>query len=156
MSGLSLFYFDIGAFLAAGVLFALSSVRDFIARKSARKCSHRPTISLTFADYQRFTNTTAIFPGAGTTSLDAVSYCALGLAGESGEIANKVKKLLRDGDCPIKRKAIVAECGDVLWYIPELLRALGNYELSATAEENVEKLTGRRERGTLHGNGDNR
>lgn len=140
--------------LVAVVVYYMS--RDYRRAKKEREKNLHPASPLTFDKYQAFTNTTAVFPGAGGTSLAAVSYCALGLAGEAGEIANKVKKLLRDGDCPEKRAAIVHEVGDVLWYIPELLRALGNYRLQLTAWENVEKLTGRRERGTLHGDGDNR
>ena len=80
---------------------------------------------ITFEQYQQSTKTTAIYPDAGKQgSLQSLSYCALGLAGEAGEIANKVKKLLRDGDSFSKRDAIAAELGDVLWYLSQLATEL--------------------------------
>ena len=82
-----------------------------------------------------------------------VLYPALGLAGEAGEVANKVKKMLRDND--FDREAIVAEIGDVLWYIAALSRDL-NVSLNDIALSNIEKLYGRKERGTLQGSGDKR
>ncbi len=110
--------------------------------------------SLTFATYQEGTALTAIYPDKIPDDLAGIVYCALGLAGEAGEIANKVKKLLRDGDGGLKRRAIAYECGDVLWYIPRLLHELGEFQLESVARENLEKLLGRKERGTLHGSGD--
>ncbi len=112
------------------------------------------TGKLTFAAYQEGTALTAIYPDKIPDDLAGVVYCALGLAGEAGEIANKVKKLLRDGDGGLKRRAIAYECGDVLWYIPRLLHELGEFQLESVARENLEKLLGRKERGTLHGSGD--
>lgn len=111
---------------------------------------------LSFADYQKFAMTTAVFPHHIPDELAGVVYCALGLAGEAGEIAGKVKKLIRDGDTPEKRVKIKTEAGDLLWYIPELLHELGEFTLEQCARDNMEKLTGRRERGTIHGDGDDR
>jgi NTP pyrophosphatase (non-canonical NTP hydrolase) len=110
----------------------------------------------TFDQYNEDTRKTAVYPHTVPDDLAGIVYCTLGLAGEAGEVAGKVKKLLRDGDTPEKRKAIVKEIGDNLWYIPRLLEELGNYSMAQTALENVEKLHGRLERGTLHGDGDDR
>jgi NTP pyrophosphatase (non-canonical NTP hydrolase) len=109
-----------------------------------------------FREYQRLTNTTAIYPEKGTRSLAALSYVALGLASEAGEVAGKVKKLIRDGDTPEKRHAIRKECGDVLWYLAQTLTELGAFDMELCAVENIENLAGRAARGTLHGEGDNR
>lgn len=111
---------------------------------------------LSFDDYQETADSTAIYPEHGTHSLRAVEYCALGLSGEAGEVAGKVKKLMRDGDTPEKRTAIRKEIGDCFWYIAQALRELGDFGMGDCALENVIKLQGRLERGTIHGNGDER
>ena len=80
-----------------------------------------------FAAYQRFTRSTAIYPGAdgyGNNAGAALQYLGLGLVGESGEIADKVKKIIRDGNSVItedRRDALLAECGDVLWYAARII-----------------------------------
>ena len=82
----------------------------------------------------------------------------LGLAGEAGETADKVKKLLRDKNGEISdedRDEIVKELGDVIWYVASIARYLG-VPFSEVARKNVEKLTSRKERNKLHGAGDNR
>ena len=112
--------------------------------------------TLTFDDYQAETAKTAVYPKTKTGDLSAVAYCALGLAGEAGEVSNKVKKLLRDGDSPEKRKAIKKEVGDCLWYVARILDELDNFSMGETAQQNIENLKGRAKRGTLHGEGDNR
>lgn len=83
----------------------------------------------------------------------AVLYPALGLAGEAGEVANKVKKILRDDK--FDRDAIAKEIGDVLWYIAALCRDL-NVDMAQLAHDNLAKLRKRQEAGTLQGDGDNR
>ena len=82
-----------------------------------------------------------------------VIYPALGLAAEAGEVANKVKKIMRDGK--LDREAIADEIGDCLWYIAALCRDL-NVDMETVAYSNLEKLHGRQKRGTLRGNGDKR
>jgi NTP pyrophosphatase (non-canonical NTP hydrolase) len=82
-----------------------------------------------------------------------VIYPALGLAAEAGEVANKVKKILRDGK--FDRQAIADEVGDCLWYIAALCRDL-NVSMSDLAAANLNKLQDRKERGVLSGNGDKR
>jgi len=111
---------------------------------------------LSFVEYQTLAHASAVFPHHVPDELAGVVYCALGLAGEAGEVAGKIKKLLRDGDSPEKRRKIVAEIGDTLWYIPELLHELGEFKMEVCARENIQKLLGRSARGTLHGDGDDR
>ena len=82
-----------------------------------------------------------------------VIYPALGLAAEAGEVANKVKKILRDGN--FDRNAIADEVGDCLWYIAALCRDL-NVNMGEVAKNNLDKLQDRKKRGTLKGNGDKR
>ncbi len=111
-----------------------------------------------FKEYQEAVTSTALYPEVGTGSIGAITYCTLGLAGEAGEIAEKVKKLIRDSGgipTPEFRAAILKEIGDPLWYIAALSKELG-FTLEEVAQANKEKLFGRRERGTLQGSGDDR
>jgi NTP pyrophosphatase (non-canonical NTP hydrolase) len=115
--------------------------------------------TVNFNDYQRGTATTAIYPGAGdVNSVEGLSYVTLGLVGEAGEIANKVKKVLRDengliGD--VVRAKLADELGDFLWYAAQLATQLG-VELDSVAEGNLAKLADRAKRGVLQGSGDQR
>ncbi len=82
----------------------------------------------------------------------------LGLAGEAGETADKVKKILRDkgGEVTdVDREEIGKELGDVLWYVAAIARNL-DLTLSGVAEQNLEKLESRYQRGKIGGSGDNR
>jgi len=111
---------------------------------------------LTFTEYQVITHSTAIYPGQGTAL--GLAYTALGLAGEAGEIANKVKKVLRDDGGILteeKAKQISAELGDVLWYIARVADELDS-SLEVTATDNIAKLLDRQARGVLGGSGDAR
>ena len=83
---------------------------------------------------------------------------ALGLTGEAGELADKIKKVYRDKGGVFKqeeREAIVKELGDVLWYLTRLGATLG-FSLEQIAEINVEKLADRAKRGKICGSGDDR
>lgn len=114
-------------------------------------------MTMTFDEYQDETKTTAIYPEVGTGSLVAVNYCSLGL-GEAGEVQGKVKKIWRDDNGVItdeKREAILAEAGDVLWYLSQLTAEL-NSSLAEIARANIVKLRDRRERNVVQGSGDNR
>lgn len=99
-------------------------------------------------DYQRAAVSTAIYKKE-----HAVIYPALGLAAEAGEVANKVKKILRDGK--FDREAIADEVGDCMWYIAALCRDL-NIDMQEIADNNIKKLKDRLERGVISGSGDNR
>jgi NTP pyrophosphatase (non-canonical NTP hydrolase) len=112
--------------------------------------------SLTLNDYQEATSDTAIYPGKGT--LQGVIYTTLGLCGEAGEIAGKVKKIMRDSNgkvSPEIEAAIQKEVGDVMWYVGALAKEL-NATLSRIAQDNLDKLADRKARGVLGGSGDNR
>jgi|SRR6478609_2798676 len=102
-----------------------------------------------FNDYLEFVKGMKVYP-----EKHAIVYPALGLAGEAGEIAEKVKKFLR-GDKELDRDALLSELGDPLWYIASLADDLG-YTLQDVVDRNVEKLTSRKERGVVKGSGDNR
>ena len=110
----------------------------------------------TIITYQQLCTETQIYPRE-----HAVFYPALGLAGEAGEVANKIKKIMRDrnGDVnnlPIELKEDIAnELGDCLWYISALATDLG-IGLDGIAVENLKKLQKRKEQGTIHGSGDKR
>lgn len=106
------------------------------------------------SDYQRRSRTTAVYPDAG----DNLIYPALGLCGEAGEAAEKVKKALRDDGGVLteeRRAALAAELGDVLWYVAQLATEAG-LDLDELADANLEKLLSRKRRNVLQGSGDAR
>jgi len=89
---------------------------------------------------------------------DDVVYNALGITGEAGEIADHVKKMLRDDGGKLtddRRESLKKELGDVLWYLANMARRL-DLTLEEVAEANIKKIIDRKERGTQHGSGDNR
>jgi len=83
-----------------------------------------------------------------------VFYPTLGLSGEAGEVANKVKKVMR-GDSGADFSCVPDELGDVLWYLAAIATDLG-VTLEEIANKNIEKLYDRRARGVIKGSGDNR
>jgi NTP pyrophosphatase (non-canonical NTP hydrolase) len=106
-------------------------------------------------DYQEIAHTTAVYP----EEIGEI-YCALGAAGEAGELANKVKKyFIRDaspgGLTSEQKKAVVQEVGDVFWYLVELLTNM-NVRASEALFLNISVLASRQERDALHGSGDTR
>ena len=107
---------------------------------------------MNFNEYQKLAKTTAIYD-----KKHQILYPELGLAGEAGEVANKVKKISRDGYENNKdyRADIGAEIGDVLWYCAVLASDIG-LELSDIAVNNTVKLKDRMNRGVIGGNGDKR
>lgn len=104
--------------------------------------------------YQDVAEATAIYPDKG----DNIYYPALGLAGETGEVCEKIKKIMRDQGGEVtkaNKEDLVKELGDVLWYLASIATEL-NVSLAAIAEGNMKKLQDRMDRGTLKGSGDNR
>ena len=107
-----------------------------------------------FDNYQIEARKTAIYPNKDKNFI----YPTLGLVGESGEVAEKIKKVLRDnnGNFDYESKtAIKKELGDVLWYLANLCNEL-DFTLNEVAEENLEKLNNRLSRGKISGSGDDR
>ena len=103
--------------------------------------------------YQQVAKQTAIYPRE-----QAIIYPTLGLTGEAGEVANKVKKIIRDDgfkNNEIMVQEISAEIGDCLWYISVLADDIG-VKLSDIANNNLVKLANRKKKGTIHGSGDTR
>ena len=104
--------------------------------------------------YQVAARSTARYPDVGSNP----TYPTLGLCGEAGEVADKVKKVMRDRGGVFDdetREAIKLELGDVLWYVAQLSLELG-YDLEQVATANLNKLSSRATRGRLGGSGDDR
>ena len=103
-------------------------------------------------EYLAFTRTTAIYPKE-----REFEYLGLGLTSEAGEVAGKLKKVIRDQkEMTLNVKgAVIDELSDVLWYVTRLADALGT-DLTGLVQHNYQKLSSRQERGVLGGSGDNR
>ena len=102
---------------------------------------------ITASAYQAEAKKTAIFPAD-----KALEYLSLGLVGEAGEVANKVKKIIRDKNIDVD---VAGEIGDVLWYCA-MLADYFDADLGKLMEDNIDKLQSRKKRGVLGGSGDNR
>ena len=127
---------------------------------------------MTFNEYTNKALETAVYPGQGTTT--GLLYTILGMYGEAGEFAEKVKKVIRDNDGVLdhlKYQDMILELGDMMWYMVSVLEELyalyassiGEGEawlvkqsLAEVAQTNVDKLESRRERNVIHGDGDHR
>jgi NTP pyrophosphatase (non-canonical NTP hydrolase) len=108
---------------------------------------------MSFDIYQEKTGETAMYPPD-----KAIEYLTLGLCSEAGEVAGKLKKIIRDHDGVIDEglaQKLSLEIGDVLWYVAQLATTLG-LQLSEIAEDNLNKLAARKMQGTIKGSGDNR
>ena len=108
---------------------------------------------MTLNEYQEKAVATAIY-GEGSK----IIYPTLGLTGEAGEVADKVKKVLRDNEGVFtdeKKKEIMKEAMDCLWYLAALANDLG-YTLEEGAQMNLDKLASRKARNVISGSGDNR
>ena len=108
---------------------------------------------MNFEDYQTQASKTAIYNDA-----DVIVYPVLGLLSEAGEVAGKVKKVLRDNNgqfLPDHREAIADEVGDCLWYIASICTDLG-FGMETIAQRNLNKLNSRMARGVIQGSGDTR
>lgn len=110
--------------------------------------------NLTFDEYQKRAWETAIYPNKGND----FTYPALKLSGESGEVAEKLGKIIRDCNGIVNEnhiKEISKELGDVIWYVAALCTTFG-LDFGLIAQENLDKLNSRKKRGVLGGSGDNR
>lgn len=106
-------------------------------------------------EYQDQAGETAIFPDEIPDEINAgVIYTTLGLVGEAGECAEKVKKAVREDDMSYI-DSLEGEVADVLWYVSQLCAEL-DLSLDDAALENLDKLRDRQERDKLEGEGDNR
>jgi len=111
-----------------------------------------------FSEYQKESRTTAAYPDMGNNFV----YPILGLVGEAGEVADKIKKLQRDQSMftPAEttdeiKQEITKELGDVLWYLSQMATEF-QVDLEDIAQMNLDKLRDRKERGVIGGSGDNR
>jgi NTP pyrophosphatase (non-canonical NTP hydrolase) len=121
------------------------------------------SVAPTLNSYQDLAYETAMYPGQ--NSFEGLAYCLFKLAGECGEVSEKMGKNLRgrlvewnshpSTWSPEVRDALKKEIGDVLWYLGGVSKELG-FTLQEVAEANLAKLEGRQERGVIHGDGDNR
>lgn len=110
---------------------------------------------MTFDEYQTQAMTTALNP---TNDFEALTYRTLGLVSEAGEVADKLKKIIRDKGSKLgeaEKAEIAKELGDVLWYLQALAHWL-ELPFSHVAHGNLDKLASRKVRGKISGSGDNR
>lgn len=102
-------------------------------------------------DYQNWTISTSVYPGAGEHGFNEALYLTLGLSSESGEVAGKVKKIIR-GDT-VDPESLVSEMSDVLWYLTRMCDNLG-FNLEDLADYSYKKLESRKATNTIKGSGD--
>lgn len=115
---------------------------------------------MTFNDYQKTAITTDLMQHSEILSAHDPAFVAkvLGLSGETGEVMEKFKKIIRDKKGVITdedKTAITKELGDILWYVSAIADYMG-VELDTVAEANIQKVLSRKERGVSRGSGDNR
>lgn len=106
-----------------------------------------------FDKYQEKASLTAMYPES-----KALEYLTLGLTSEAGEVAGKVKKMIRDFGGTLsedQKNAIMLELGDVLWYVAQLSTEIG-FDMSDVARNNIEKLSKRKHENKITGDGDYR
>lgn len=104
-------------------------------------------------EYQEKAAKTAMYPKEA-----GIAYVTMGLAGEAGEISNKVKKIYRDNGGVLTvatQEQLAKEVGDVLWYVAMMAKEFG-YTLEEVAQMNIDKLESRYNRGAIQGEGDER
>lgn len=109
---------------------------------------------MTLKQYQKLSRKTALYPDKDHNFI----YPTLGLSGEAGEVAEKIKKVIRDKDGVMDsetKEQLKKELGDVLWYVAQLATELG-LSLDQIAISNIQKLLSRLERNKLSGSGDDR
>ncbi len=105
-----------------------------------------------FKEYQKLAHRTAQTVQIGTEYI----YPVLGLAGEAGELTNKIKKIFRDDKgvvTDLRKAEIINELGDILWYVAEISTRL-DLSIDEIAQANIQKLASRLYRNTINGDGD--
>jgi NTP pyrophosphatase (non-canonical NTP hydrolase) len=106
-------------------------------------------------DYQKEALVTALWSG---DNLKDLAHWVLGISGEAGEVAEKVKKIIRDKNGELTQESkieLMKELGDVMWYIAVMAEHMG-YSLEEVAQANITKLRDRQKRDVIKGSGDNR
>lgn len=119
---------------------------------SPQPCYTLPNMN--FNEYQEKSSKTALHGH----SVELLPRFTLGLCGETGEIAELIKKLARDDNGQLtdeRKEKLKKELGDVLWYLSQLCTSM-DLSFSEVAELNIEKLYSRLERGKITGDGDDR
>lgn len=125
---------------------------------------------LTFDEYMDFTDETAIYGESVRQAMREISleqgqrlfrlfYVVSKLNGEAGELSEHLGKAIRDdygAITPERYEAMLKELGDIQYYVARVAKELGGYTLGEVAEDNIDKLRSRKERGVLRGSGDNR
>lgn len=109
---------------------------------------------MNFEEYQKESKKTAEYPEC----CSDLVYISLGLAGEAGEVVEKVKKVLRNHEGEMSeenKESLKYELGDVLWYVSQFATNLG-FSLEDVANSNLKKLSSRQDRGVIKSEGDNR
>lgn len=109
---------------------------------------------MTFDEYQKKSKFSITLPKL----VYDLKYLGLALAGETGELAEKIKKLFRDHNGKVdgvRKLEIIKEMGDIVWYLARMSEALDT-PFSQVAEANMKKIKSRKDRGQIHGSGDNR
>ena len=112
-------------------------------------------VKLSEPSYDQFVEDLWVYDPSTHGAMPELGYTALALAGEVGEVCEKVKKAYREHDGLIDRESLAKELGDVLFYLVKLAHLAG-YDSSDIVKKNIEKLRDRKLRGKMHGNGDNR
>lgn len=110
---------------------------------------------MTFEEYQKQALTTVI---SSDSEFRDLLHWVLGINGEAGEIAEKIKKIIRDKQGKVSKadkEELAAEIGDVLWYLAVFAHHL-DVPFEKVAKENLAKLHSRKQRGVLGGSGDQR
>jgi NTP pyrophosphatase (non-canonical NTP hydrolase) len=141
---------------------AVAQLESGLADRAAQRAERRGQsagragrfTSMLLSDYQSRSRATAVYPQQG----DNILYPTLGLCGEAGEVAEKIKKMIRDDGGVLsdeRRAALSKELGDVLWYVAQIATE-ADLDLDAIADENLAKLLSRRDRNVLSGSGDDR
>lgn len=110
---------------------------------------------MTLDDYQKEALVTAVF---NDDEFKDLAHWVFGITGEAGEIAEKIKKIIRDKNGEVTeadKEELVKEIGDVLWYLAVLSKHLG-YDFEEVGKQNIAKLRSRQARDKIKGSGDNR